>query len=174
MHSCKCLLLQDILRLPLTRSLSINKRPLKNSQGHVTLRPSGLEIEASAAERTAGVSQHRLGISHSLQDILKPSINVVQVRRQPLDGVIGLADLLRGVPGFKAQVTNAFDHPCTRSSEAAQVTIELAVEYVISWRAEHMHKSARVCTTSCASAVELSSRTPFVPDALCRHAKHYP
>ena len=173
MHSYKTLLAGDILRLPLTRSLSIQKRFLKKSQGHVTLRPSSQQIEAYVADRTAGVSQHLQGISHSLQDILKPSINVVQVRRQPPAGIIGLADLLRDVPSFKAQVSNAFDHPCTRSSEAAQVTIELAVEQVLSWHAEHVHKSARVCTASCARAVELSSRQPFVPDALRRHAKHH-
>lgn len=173
MHSYKALLAGDILRLPLTRSLSINKRPPKKLQGHVTLRPRGQEIEAYAADRTAGVSQHLQGISHSLQDILKPSINVVQVRRQPPAGIIGLADLLRDVPSFKAQVGNAFDHPCTRSSEAAQVTIEAAVGHAITWYAEHMHKPARVCTTSCATAVDLSSRPPFVPNALCRHAKHH-
>ena len=132
MHSYKTLLAGDILRLPLTRSLSIQKRFLKKSQGHVTLRPSSQQIEAYVADRTAGVSQHLQGISHSLQDILKPSINVVQVRRQPPAGIVGLADLLRDVPSFKAQVSNAFDHPCTRSSEAAQVTIELAVEQVLS------------------------------------------
>ncbi|KAL0051293.1 hypothetical protein WJX82_005092 [Trebouxia sp. C0006] len=112
MHSYKTLLAGDILRLPLTRSLSIQKRFLKKSQGHVTLRPSSQQIEAYVADRTAGVSQHLQGISHSLQDILKPSINVVQVRRQPPAGIIGLADLLRDVPSFKAQST------CTSQPES--------------------------------------------------------
>ena len=174
MHSYGYTLLAgDILRLPLTRSFSTNKRSLKKPQGHVTVRPSSQEIGAYAADRNAGVSQNLLGISHSLQDILKPSINVVQVRRQPPAGIVGLADLLRDVPSFKAQVSNASGHPCTRSSEAAQVTIEIAIEHVVSWHAEHMHKPARVCTTSCATAVELSSRPPVVPDALCRHAEHH-
>ena len=173
MHSDKTLLAGDILRLPPTRSLTINKRSLKKSQGHVTSRPSSREIEAYAADRTAGVSQHLPGISHSLQDILKPSINVVQVRRQPPAGTIGLADLLRDVPSFKAQVSNALITLAPGALKAAQVTTEAAVEHVLAWYAEHMHKPARVCTTSCATAVELSSRSPFVPDALCRHAKHH-
>ncbi len=173
MHSYKTLPTGDILRLPLARSLSINGRPLKKPRGHVTLRPGSQVIEAYTSGRTADVSQHPLGISHSLQDILQPSINVVQVRRQPPAGISGLADLLRDVSSFKAQVSAAVDHPCSRSSEVAQTTIQLAIEHVLSWHAEHMHKSARVCTTSCATAVELSSRPPFVPDTLCRHAKHH-
>ncbi|KAA6426887.1 MAG: hypothetical protein FRX49_03211 [Trebouxia sp. A1-2] len=104
MHSYKTLLAGDILHLPLTRSVSINKRPPKKAQGHVTLRPRSQGIEAYATDRTAGVSPHLLGISHSLQDILKPSINVVQVRRQPPADIIGLADLLRDIPSFKAQL----------------------------------------------------------------------
>ena len=118
MHSYKTFLAGDILGLPPTWSLTINKRSLKHSQGHVRSRPSSREIEAYAADRTAGVSQHLPGISHSLQDILKPGVNVVQVRRQPPAGIIGLADLLRDVPGFKAQVSIAFYHPCTRSFES--------------------------------------------------------
>jgi len=109
MHSYRNLLACDNLRLPLTRSLSKNERPLRRQQGHVTLRPSSQVIKAYAADRTAGVSQHLVGISHSLQDILQPSINVVQIRRQPPAGISGLADLLRDVSSFKAQVSMAFD-----------------------------------------------------------------
>ena len=114
MHSYKTSLAGDIPRLPLTGSISINQRPLNRPHGHVTLRPSSLVIEAYGADRTAGVSQHLLGISHSLQDILQPSINVVHVRRQPPAGISGLADLLSDVPSFKAQVSAAVDHPCIR------------------------------------------------------------
>lgn len=139
MHSYKTLLAGDILHLPLTRSVSINKRPPKKAQGHVTLRPRSQGIEAYATDRTAGVSPHLLGISHSLQDILKPSINVVQVRRQPPADIIGLADLLRDIPSFKAQVSMAFDHPCTRSPEAAQEIIDVHLT-------THSHGMQSTCT----------------------------
>lgn len=125
MHSYGYTLLAgDILRLPLTRSFSTYKRSLKKPQGHVTLRPSSQEIGAYAADRNAGVSQHLLGISHSLQDILKPSINVVQVRRQPPAGIVGLADLLRDVPSFKAQST------CTSQPKSVQQAVQQLLSYL--------------------------------------------
>ena len=100
-------------------------------------------------ESYAGVSQDRLGISHSLHDILRPSINLVQVKRQAPTNAEGLSALVQECPSFESKVSSACDHKHNkeRCSSARTAAALGAAGHQQSYggHAGHLHESAGVC-----------------------------